>query len=584
MPTKVYAIGTTLTPSESAGDSLDPAIAPETLLAGDGITAATIPSVTLTFETTSDPGGAWKPYVVTTCMVNGSAADCDWSSSVSGVEVGTDYIVKASAGPTLLGLFAADGQVTVTCTPPTSTSLIGGANDYFDVDAYIDEGTGSATADVEVVQVSIQYTVAGPEAPTDPGADITVAVWNQANGAKVTDLSDTFDRSWQDMANDPGTAGLSLDTSNTDADELTVGRHLRFHFGDDLAFCAVIGDGDTERTLAGDGDDAAKVTSVRCRGIAAEWDDVTVQPVNGLSGRPQGDRRPFTWASPEMPISSWANCYTYLGQISRQIQLDPPFHEPWYPPRGWPSLTAEWMWPINRGNVYPVTRGLMARDFVVSTAGPVTHFITGDQRARYFIDGLEALGWIGEWPEQSFVDAFECTVEMSVGTHRLALEVETFDLSSLGLPARGMGTWCAHRPDGSGVYDSSTLLDVASASEWKGWDTEQKGFTPAPNPHVIISTLLAEWQAAGMLTGWSLTSTSTVDSNGQAWDRPVEIVPRVGDTGLDVLRMLGDVSIDWRARPAGKTLDLYNKGNRGTTVTAAAITADSNAFKLERTQ
>ena len=583
MATKTYAVGTTITPTEAGTDTT--AIAPYDSLVADGIAPTGISSVTITYETTSDPGGSWKPYVATTCVDGGVDVNSDWSSSTDGVEVGDDFLVRATSGPTLVGLFESDGQVTVTCTPPSSTTLVDTAasGTGLDIEAVIDDGAGSASADVSVVSFSVTYT-ATAEAPSDPGADIAVEVWDQANTSKVADLDDAWGRSWQDMRNDPGTAGVDFETDNTNADEVTVGRHLRFKLGDDLAFTTVVADGDLERTLAGEGDDAAKVTKVRSRGIAAEWDRAVVQPVNGLDGRPQSDVRPFTWASPEMPISSWSTCYTYLGQISRQIELDPPFHEPWYPPRGWPSLDAEWMWPINRGNVYPVTRGLMVRDFTVGVSGPVTFFVTGDQRARFFVDGLEALGWIGEWPEQSFVKAFECTVELTAGTHRIALEVETYDLSSLGLPARGMGTWCAHRPDGTGVYDSSTELAVADASEWKGWDTEAKGFTPAPNPHTIMSTLLSEWQAEDILLGWSLSSTSTVDSNGQAWDRPVEILPRVGDTGLDVLGMLSDVSIDWRARPAGKVLDLFNKGTRGITVPGASIVADTNAYRLERAQ
>lgn len=415
--------------------------------------------------------------------------------------------------------------------------------------------------------------------------DITCEVWDQANTSKVADLSRTWDRSWQDVANDAGTAGLTIETDNSAAAELTVGRHVRYKLGGELAFTSVIGDGDTERTLAGEGDDAAKVTNIRSRGIAAEWDDATVQPVNGLSGRPCGDRRPFNWACPEMPISSWATAYTYLGQISRQFNLDPPYHEPWYPPRGWPTLSCEWVWPINRGNVYPVTTGLLCRDVTIGTAGVYTMFFTGDQRSRLFVDGLEAHGWTSQWPEQSFVETFQTEVELSAGTHRIGIETETFDLSSLGLPARGMATWCLHKPNGTGVFNGSTLVAAMSASDWKGWDVENKGgVIPAPNPYYVLSTFLTEAQAANMLTGWSLGCTATVDSNGQAWDTPVEVVPRVGDSGLDLLRQMTETSIDWRARPAGKVLDVYNKGNRAQTSVSVTIEADSNAFKLVRTQ
>lgn len=586
MPTKVYAVGTTLTPTHTGTD--DTTVSPYNLLVADGITPTTISSVTVTWQTTSDPGGAWLPLGITGAFAP-TPVNCSWSSSIDGQEIGDDYYIRATSGPTPVGLFVADGAQTVTCTPPSDTTLV--AENYgLTLTGYIEPGAGTASADMEVVQISVVYAVESATAPPVPDAPtpaITTEVWNAANTAKVTDLSGDWGRSWQDIANDAGTAGLTIDTDtdNDDTDELTVGRHIRYNFGDDLAVTAVIGDGDTERTLAGDGDDAALVTNLRCRGIAAEWDDATVQPVNGLTGRPYADRRPFTWASPEQPITAWNTSYQYLGQISRQINLDPPHHEPWFPPRGWPTMNAEWIWTMNRGNVFPPGRGLMVRDISIGSDGSYTHFIAGDGRVRFFIDGLEAHPWTEQWPVQSFLESYACTVYMTAGTHRLAIEAEVYDdLIPLGRPPRGMATWCVHEDDGSGLYTSSTLVSRAENTGWKAWDVVAEGFTPAPNPYYVLSTFLTEAQADNMLTGWSLSCTASVDSGGQSWARPVEVVPRVGDSGLDLLRMLSDVSIDWRARPAGKVLDVWNKGNRGTTVTGAAITAGTNAYELVRTQ
>lgn len=427
-----------------------------------------------------------------------------------------------------------------------------------------------------------------PTLVTEPDPPITVELWNEANAAKIADLDETWGRSWQDVRNDTGTCKVSMFTDHPQADALTVGRHLRFYLGATLAVTAVIGDGDNERTLAGDGDDAAKITNVRSRGLGAAWDDATVQPTNGVGGSPYSDRRAFSWASlvyDRTRSPAWPTCFQYADYISTQTQLDPPYHSPWYPPRGWPTLNAEWIWPVDRGGVYPPGRALMMLDINITVPGPMSHFIAGDGRVRLFIDGLEVHPWTEGWPVQSFLETYACTVELDAGLHRIGIEAEVYDdLLPLGRPPRGMAAWCAHAEDGSGVYNGATQISETHAATWYGRDLASGGVYPAPTPHDIMSAVLTECQAVGQLTGWSLSSSATLDSSGATWDRPIEVVCRVGDSALDLLKQLASTSIDFAFDPSGKTVHMWNKGNRGTTVPGAAIVADSNAYRIVRTQ
>ena len=57
---------------------------------------------------------------------------------------------------------------------------------------------------------------------------------------------------------------------------------------------------------------------------------------------------------------------------------------------------------------------------------------------------------------------------------------------------------------------------------------------------------------------------------------------RVGDTYLSALKALADVSIDFRARPVGKVLDVWVK-DTVTQATNLVFTAGTDIMELEET-
>lgn len=590
MPTETFAIGTVLEPAHNAGDNLEPSQPPDFLLGLEGIEPETITELVLSVQVTSDPGGGWLPLLIATCNVDGSPAAATWESSVSGVVIGSDYYVKAEAGPTPLGLFAADGVVTITCTPPSPTAMIGGDNDYLSVASLLVGGAGAASATVNVISMAVTYTVpaAEPTAASPPvrpelaSPDITTELWDELNTTKVADLEGTWARSWQVQANEVGSGHLELHNDNPQIAELTVGRHVRFKYRGDYAHTLVIGHGDRQKVLAGDGDHAAQITVLESEGHLAEWAYATIQEPT-IGNDPPPDRRPFNWAAPEMDISTWAPAFTYLPQLIRQINLDPPYHEPWHTVcRGMNARTSEWIYPINRGGLYVPTTARVCRDLTIGVAGLVTHFVGGDGRVRPYIAGVAQMDWSEQWPKQSFLDAYKFTTHMAAKTHRLGLEIEVYD-DLTDRPARGMGTWAAFRELGNGRYDATNLIMVTSAADWRGWEDANKGgVVPAPNPHQIIAKILTEAQNRGMLPGWTLSSTAATDSGGLPWSNPVEFVFQVGASALDALRALAAVSIDFAVNPTGRTVHLFNKGTAGELLGSVAVSAGENAWRLVR--
>lgn len=410
---------------------------------------------------------------------------------------------------------------------------------------------------------------------------MTVEVWDDENATLVGDLPNSFSRRFQDRLSDLGSGEVSVLVDDDDADLLVVGNHVRFLIDGQYAFTFVITQRDVVMVV--EDEESAQVLKASGDGVASMLRTGVVYPHGGVSSLPVADQRPFSWASPEYDSSGWSPVVVQYDRIARQLVLDPPLHEPWFPPKGWPTpLSVDWIWTRTRAtdtsNQHPAGRCYFRKTITLGSAQTLMFFLAADDRARVFIDGKTVMDWTAEFPEDSFLDCWRAGVPVSAGDHIIGIEAETYT-GNPERPRRGMVALAVHEAPTTGTYSDSTLV-VGTDSTWRCLDYPL--YVPAPTPGKVLETLLDEAQDRGALAGWTWSFTQTADSSGTPWDAPYEFVARVGDDLVAVLKSLSQWAIDWHADPAGRRLHAWNKGAAG--AVAATYTAGVDLFELVHTE
>ena len=409
---------------------------------------------------------------------------------------------------------------------------------------------------------------------------LVIEAWDAANTTLLGTLDDSFDRRFQDEFSGTGSASLSM--LATDADVSLATRTLRWKVGGTYAFASKV----EQRRWAtvARGEEADQTVTLSGRGIVSEWDDAVVFPYGGINARPISDQRGFAWWSPELSTAGWPSATVVHSTVSTLSRLAPPIPDPWFTPIGYAPINdnagADW---IFSGTPPLVQTGSnLFRTTFTSAAERVSIYYTASSRCRVWVDGIAIADWTTQPNEESFVTAFRATPLLSAGTHHLAIEVDVQAWTPT-LPGftRGILSAAVYGGGGRGTPYSSANRLVGTSSAWKS--LFYPAVFPAPTPGKILSTLLSEAQARGALTGWTLSCTDSVDSAGQPWPTDTAHVFRVGDTYLDVLNAMSDSSIEYRARPVGKVLDVYRR-NTVTVAAPATYTAGSSLLAVEEDQ
>lgn len=427
---------------------------------------------------------------------------------------------------------------------------------------------------------------------------LEVELWDTANTAKVgdvhTDGSDYHGFTRGDVSARRCAVGAGSVTVRNDhplSAQFTAGRHLRWYVDGTLAHTTVIRERERVNVSARRG--AGQLTEVRSLSIVDEWRKALVLPYGGVTFRPTSKDRAFGAHSPELPLGSWSPVVVQYSGISSAISGVPGF-EPWLPPVGWPGPLddVDWIFVddsiLDDPPVFPSGRFVMRGTFSNPSTQDLWFAVSADDRARLCLDGVEVIGWTQSYPAaDSFRKTFrEVVPDVSSGSHHWSIELEVFAGNPSG-PRRGMAAACVHRLPGTGEMLGADTFIAGTGSGWVCRPTPDDFLSCTPG--LALQSLLTGAQAVGLLSGWTLSCSATLDSNGDAWSTGVLSPVKVGDSLLSVLQSWADQGVaEFRASNTGKVLHLFNPGGLGD-ATAAQFTAgvdlveDSESFDLDVT-
>jgi len=289
------------------------------------------------------------------------------------------------------------------------------------------------------------------------------------------------------------------------------------------------------------GEEAAQLVTTEVVGLLDEWRDTIVLPDFGAQdvsriGKPAQDTRIFDWTSTGVPatyVSGGSNSEDPIKAALKTLHAKQ-FPDPW------PDPTALWMWSEAAG-----PDGW--RHFRVPTgpSSPTSQlWCCAYDYAEVWMDGVPILEC-----SQAGQPEFK-TIDTSYHFHLIAIR-------AFG-NAHG-GVMCSLMPTGLG---GTGLLGDPVMNTRSGWEVIGRSDKLVFSVGRILARLMREARIRQTTAGaWSLTCSETADSAHRPWPELTEpITLEVGMTYLDVLNRLAETHIDYAAAPAGRVLNVWQKG------------------------
>lgn len=320
---------------------------------------------------------------------------------------------------------------------------------------------------------------------------------------------------------------------------------------------------------------ALEVAELSCRGDIAQLENVPILPYNGVDARPQATSRPMSWAAPEADLTSWSAATVLHDEVSAPWatpQTDPPWFQPWFPPKGFLDHTAKWIAASTPDpeTGHPPGKRRFVRDVTISTEGWYQMQTAADDGVRFLVDGILAAEG-AEDPGDTFILPIITPIYLSAGVHRFAWEVENYDkpateaVGTFGGPNIMRLAWALYEmPDGAATVLTSGDLVAHSDANTKTIDSDDP--PPAPTWGRILRAFFEEAPTDSPAGAWTLDFDDDVDSNGDPWtecgDQSFGVCD---DTSLLSVIQQGATSgcIDWHPDPASQTLHVTNFGALG---------------------
>lgn len=384
----------------------------------------------------------------------------------------------------------------------------------------------------------------------DPRSIVRVCARTDPSVIKAT-LDETRSKQWQEVVNDAGTGTVSLSNDDPDLAQATFNDYLRFDLDGQAVFLCMIENRNIVQIAQGE--EAEEQTQIGGRGILAQWDDATVYPEGGATGRPFSDQRLMNWTSRDYVDSGWGD--VMLGEMIGETHVRDPGIAV-----GFPDGLARVIWAHNAshggagsGNA-PIGYAYFRKTLNVATSGWYRLFLSADDGAIVIIDGVQIYSDARLWfhLETQFIDIY-----LTAGQHQFAVRGENLD-NETGNPADN-SAWIlmsVMKLNEDGSLGASILR-----TDHIGW--KAVGYPPKPpgmNVGRVIMTFLAEAQARGALLGWTLAFDDVQDSAGKPWADEPELAFQCGMDLYSVLLQIAESYIEIDTAPAQLVLYAYSDG------------------------
>ncbi len=363
--------------------------------------------------------------------------------------------------------------------------------------------------------------------------------------------------SWQDQIDQVGTATMLIPLDHADIGLVEPDDLIRHYLNGRAAFASIASDfmRVTESQTGGPGQ-TEEIGGPGHLGLLAE---AVVLPARGFDSSPTEETRPFNWASVDFEDAGW-RWATLLGE-----QQTPSNYWTDLPTETWPDPHAQWIWAHTGTQEYAAEGWCYFRattDAIDATWAMV--YLTADDRANLYIDGQLIVST--DNGNATPTDIRTAMVYLTAGGHTIGVA----GYNAAPDPALTPGT---HNPGGvlytilpaaaDGTITSDTpIINSNAANKVSEYPPGPPGMTIGE----VLTHVLDEAQAYGLLDGWEWSFDEQVDSNGTPWAVTADIATDVGrDLRTFILDELCQTYCDVRAQPGGLVLDAYNFGTMDNT-------------------
>lgn len=389
-----------------------------------------------------------------------------------------------------------------------------------------------------------------------------VTVLDENATTEITDIDprSIVDGEVQDMLSGDSLGRLVVGLECPQREAFAVkGLVLRWEIPGERPFHSII-EANDQTTLTESHSRVPRQISVSGRGLIAQWAQARVQQWPGMEQVPYYTRH-FNYASPGKAAEIDGSVYDH-GLVLDYDADGQPNQPDRPPPTTWREPTAHRIWTRAFTLDMPGGTSLMR-----TTVTPTDNVIlrqhgTADDRLLVWVGGVPVLTGPAA-PAWTWGEVWPSLTELQTGiTYDVVARCE----NEYTVPG-GSAAWLALAgwllPDQSSPLDNPLL---AYHSDLTGWNGLELLDDPTPGWIVpdILDVLLAEWQDANQLTGWTVIDMAA--TVGVDWEPMEETTFEVDkQTGLDVLGQLADgqAEFDVEVVDGDKRLLCYPPGTMG---------------------